>query len=144
MPGVEGGGRSDTREPAGAVRPDRAHVGDGTRAARDRRAGADVNPLPVGLLPDTAQVLTDRARAVGGCRSEEVGTAHGRPVVVYDDEHLRARCREAVAAFGPGRAAYAAKAFMCTAVARLAYEEGMGIDVASGGELHVALRAGVP
>jgi diaminopimelate decarboxylase len=63
---------------------------------------------------------------------------------VYDEHHLRSRCREAVAAFGPGRAFYATKAFLCTAMARLAHEEGMGLDVASGGELFVALRAGVP
>ena len=54
------------------------------------------------------------------------------------------RCREAVAAFGPGRAIYATKAFLCRAMARLAHEEGMALDVASGGELHVALSAGVP
>ena len=62
---------------------------------------------------------------------------------VYDEAHLRARCREAVAAFGDG-VAYAAKAFLCTAMAALAHEEGMHLDVATGGELHVALAAGVP
>ena len=66
-----------------------------------------------------------------------------RRVFVYDEAHLRTRCREAVAAFGDG-VAYAAKAFLCTAMARLVHEEGMRIDVASGGELHVALAAGVP
>lgn len=54
-----------------------------------------------------------------------------------------ARCREAVAAF-PDGAACATKAFMCTAMARLAHEEGMTLDVATGGELYVALAAGVP
>ena len=54
-----------------------------------------------------------------------------------------ARCREAVAAFGDG-VAYATKAFLCVAMARLAHEEGMHLDVATGGELHVALAAGVP
>ena len=63
---------------------------------------------------------------------------------VYDEAHLRDRCREAVEAFGAGRAIYATKAFLCKAMARLAYEEGMLLDVASGGELHVALAAGVP
>jgi diaminopimelate decarboxylase len=70
---------------------------------------------------------------------EEVGT----PVFVYDEEHLRARCREAVEAFGDG-VAYASKAFLCKAMAALAHEEGMCIDVSTGGELHVALAAGVP
>src|SRR5690606_14418378 len=62
---------------------------------------------------------------------------------VYDEEQLRARCREAVAAFGDG-VAYATKAFLCRAMARLAHEEGMHLDVASGGELAVALAAEVP
>ena len=68
----------------------------------------------------------------------------GTPLFVYDEAHLRARCREAVAAFGHERAVYATKAFLCRAMARLAHEEGMLLDVASGGELHVALSAGVP
>jgi diaminopimelate decarboxylase len=70
---------------------------------------------------------------------EEVGT----PVFIYDEAHLRARCREAVAAFGP-QAAYASKAFLCKAMASLAHEEGLCIDVSTGGELAVALAAGVP
>ena len=67
----------------------------------------------------------------------------GTPLFVYDEAHLRARCREAVAAF-PDGAAYASKAFLCVAMARLVAEEGMEIDVATGGELHVALAAGFP
>ena len=65
------------------------------------------------------------------------------PLFVYDEAHLRARCREAVAAFGEG-VAYATKAFLCRAMAELAHEEGMQLDVATGGELFVALDAGVP
>ena len=103
-----------------------------------------MNPLPLSLLPDTAEVLGDGSLAVGGCRIDELAAEFGTPMFVYDEEHLRARCREAVAAFGAGSAYYATKAFLCTAMARLAYEEGMGLDVASGGELFVALRAGVP
>ena len=71
--------------------------------------------------------------------ADEIGT----PLFVYDETHLRARCREAVAAWGDG-VAYATKAFLCTAMARLAHEEGMWLDVSTGGELHVALSAGVP
>ena len=54
-----------------------------------------------------------------------------------------AAIREAVQAF-PDGVAYATKAFLCKAMARLAYDEGMLLDVASGGEMHVALAAGVP
>ncbi len=52
-------------------------------------------------------------------------------------------CREAVESWGDG-VAYATKAFLCVAMARLAHEEGMCLDVSTGGELHVALTAGVP
>lgn len=72
-----------------------------------------------------------------------LAAAHGTPLFVYDEHHLRQRCREAVAAFGPG-VAYAAKAFLCRAMAALVHDEGMALDVATGGELHVALAAGVP
>ncbi|MGH9069497.1 MAG: diaminopimelate decarboxylase, partial [Acidimicrobiales bacterium] len=65
------------------------------------------------------------------------------PLFVYDEHHLRRACREAVAAWGDG-VAYATKAFLCKAMAGLAHEEGMALDVSTGGELHVALAAGVP
>ncbi len=103
-----------------------------------------MNPVPMGLLPDTAAVLPDGSLSIGGCSVVELAAQYGTPVFVYDEAHLRARCREAVEAFGPGRAVYATKAFLCGAMARLAHEEGMMLDVASGGELYVALRAGVP
>jgi diaminopimelate decarboxylase len=80
---------------------------------------------------------------VGGVDLCSLAEAHGTPLFVYDEAHLRARCREAVAAWGDG-VAYASKAFLCRAMAALAHEEGMCLDVATGGELHVALAAGVP
>jgi diaminopimelate decarboxylase len=100
-------------------------------------------PLPRHLLPDTATVADDGQLSIGGCDALELAERFGTPLFVYDEAHLRARCREAVAAFGDG-VAYAAKAFLCRAMARLAHEEGMHLDVATGGELHVALAAGVP
>ncbi len=96
------------------------------------------------LLPDTATTAADGSLVVGGCRVDDLVARHGTPVFVYDEDHLRARCREAIAAFGPGGAIYASKAFLCTAMARLAHQEGMLLDVASGGELHVVMAAGVP
>src|SRR6185295_20082448 len=68
----------------------------------------------------------------------------GTPLFVYDETHLRARCREYVAAFGADRVAYAGKAFLCRAMVRLVAEEGLHLDVATGGELYVALAAGFP
>ncbi len=103
-----------------------------------------MKPVELSLLPDNAVVQADGSLAIGGCNVLDLAAQFGTPVFVYDEAHLRARCREAVAAFGPGRAVYATKAFLCTAMARLAYEEGMLLDVASGGEMFVALHAGVP
>ncbi|MDP8936397.1 MAG: diaminopimelate decarboxylase [Actinomycetota bacterium] len=100
-------------------------------------------PLPRSLLPDTASVDARGRLSVGGVDVLDLAEEHGTPLFVYDEAHLRARCREAVAAFGDG-AAYGSKAFLCLAMARLVHEEGMRLDVATGGELHVALAAGVP
>ena len=99
--------------------------------------------LPRHLLPLTAQVADDGRLSVGGVDLLALAEEHGTPLFVYDEVHLRERCREALAAFG-GRATYASKAFLCKAMAELVHEEGMGIDVSTGGELHVALAAGIP
>ncbi len=101
-------------------------------------------PVPLRLLPDTASVGAGGSLSIGGCDVIDLAGAHGTPLFVYDEEHLRNRCREAVAAFGFQNIVYATKAFLCKAMARLAYEEGLLLDVATGGELHVALAAGVP
>ncbi len=98
-------------------------------------------PLPWHLLPDNASIGDTGQLLIGGCDTTEIAASFGTPVFIYDEEHLRARCREAVAAFGH-HATYATKAFLCVAMARLANEEGMSLDVATGGELHVALAAG--
>ncbi len=100
-------------------------------------------PLPRQLLPDTAAVGDDGWLSIGGVSVAELVREFGTPLFVYDEDHLRARCREAVTAF-PDGCAYATKAFLCRAMARLAWEEGLALDVATGGELHVALAAGVP
>ncbi len=99
--------------------------------------------LPLDLLSDNAVIGDEGRLAIGGCDVLDVAHEFGTPLFVYDEDHLRARCRESVAAF-PGGVAYATKAFLCVAMARLAHEEGMHLDVATGGELHVALTAGVP
>src|SRR5437899_6607892 len=97
-------------------------------------------PIPMSLLPDNAVVGENGRLIVAGVDTAGLADEFGTPLFVYDEEHLRARCREAVAAFGDG-VAYGAKAFLCTAMARLAVDEGMRLDVATGGELHVAFAA---
>lgn len=80
---------------------------------------------------------------IGGLDVLDLAEELGTPVFIYDEEHLRRRCRESRQAFGP-RVAYASKAFLCRAMAALAHEEGCCVDVSTGGELAVALAAGVP
>jgi diaminopimelate decarboxylase len=102
----------------------------------------DDRPLPWHLLPDGSQVGHDGWLAIAGCSTRDLAAEFGTPLFVYDEDHLRARCREALDTFGPG-VSYAGKAFLCLAMARLVDEEGLHLDVATGGELHVALAAGV-
>lgn len=102
-----------------------------------------MSSLPRTLLPDNAAIQANGRLAIGGCDVIDLAAEFGTPAFIYDEAELRQRCREAVAAFGDG-VAYATKAFLCQAMARLAHEEGMWLDVATGGELHVALAAGVP
>lgn len=99
-------------------------------------------PVPFNLLPDTA-AIDDSGLTIGRCSVAELAAEFGTPVFIYDEDHLRARAREAVEAFGPG-VAYASKAFLCQAMARLVHEEGMDIDVSTAGEFHIARAAGVP
>ena len=103
-----------------------------------------MSAIPLRLLPDSATVGTDDSLSIGGVRVAELAAQYGTPLFVYDEEHLRARCRAAVNAFGAGNVVYATKAFICGAMARLAHEEGLLLDVATGGELHTVLHAGVP
>ena len=99
--------------------------------------------LPLHLLPDTAEVTATGGLSVGGLAVDDLVSEFGTPLFVYDTAHIRERCRQAVEAFGD-TAVYAAKAFLCRAIAALVHEEGMRIDVSTLGELATALAAGVP
>ena len=100
-------------------------------------------PIQNNLLPDTADISSGERTLIGGCDLLELAKEFGTPLFVYDEDHLRSRCREAVRAFD-GNVAYATKAFLCIEMAKLAYEEGMNLDVATGGELYIARKADVP
>ena len=102
-----------------------------------------MSALDPALLPLTAAIAGDGSLSVGGVDLCRLADEAGTPLFVYDEQHLRLRCQEAVNAFGDG-VAYAGKAFLCRAMAALVHEEGMCIDVATGGELYVALAGGVP
>ena len=101
------------------------------------------------LWPLTALMVDDGALWLGGCAASALAAEFGTPLYVFDEETLRAQARtyrEALARHypGPAQAAYASKAYLCTAIAQLFAEESLDLDVVSGGELHVALRAGFP
>ena len=84
---------------------------------------------------------------LGGCRADALAEEFGTPVLVVDEPALRARAREyrtELAARWPrSRVVFASKAFPATAVQRVMVEEGLGLDVAGGGEIITALKAGV-
>jgi diaminopimelate decarboxylase len=83
---------------------------------------------------------------VGGCDLVELAREHGTPAYVYAEDDMRARAQAYLEAFRARterfEVIYASKAFPCTAALRLFAEEGLGCDVASGGELYLALAAG--
>lgn len=96
------------------------------------------------LFPQNSAISEAGVLSIGGVSIPDLAAQYGTPLFVYDEKHLRHSCREAVDAFGNDNVIYASKAFLCVAMARLAYEEGLLLDVATGGELFVALHAGVP
>jgi diaminopimelate decarboxylase len=110
---------------------------------RQGSAGEAGAPLDPRLLPDSARIDASGRLSIAGVDLLDLAGTYGTPLFVYDEAHLRARCREAREAFDDG-VAYATKAFLCKEMARLAHDEGLCLDVSTGGELEVALAAGVP
>jgi diaminopimelate decarboxylase len=97
------------------------------------------------LFPVTYRVNGRGHAEVGGCDLVELTREHGTPLYIYDEETIRLRCREYVAAMGDrGEVLYSAKAFASPGFLRVVASEGLGLDVVSAGELHVALAAGYP
>ena len=101
------------------------------------------------LFPDTARVSADNHLSIGGCDLVSLASEYGTPLYVYDAATILARAgafREALRAGYPGtaRVCYAAKAYVAPWLLRLLAVEGLGLDVVSGGELHVAVRADFP
>ena len=113
---------------------------------------ADANDLAPGLWSETVDRNTDGVLCVGGIAATDLARDFGTPVYVIDEAEARdraARIRdvfsEAFATIGTGVTVYyAGKAFLSTEVARWMHAAGLRIDVASGGELAVALAADVP
>src|SRR5207244_3870431 len=115
--------------------------------ARRRRAREDVAGVPHTLkdvLPVTATVNRAAHLEIGGCDTCDLAAEFGTPLYVFDEATFRTRARELRTAFPDASLYFAAKACPALAVLQLAAAEGLGVDVASTGELHAALVAGVP
>jgi diaminopimelate decarboxylase len=100
------------------------------------------------LLPLTAKLVDKNTLMVGGCNVPELVARFGSPLYILDELTLRTACRqyrEALARAYPGevQVLYASKAWSCMAVCAVVNQEGLGLDVMSGGELYTALQAGV-
>jgi len=124
---------------AGAMHAEVGHRGPGWLRSPD-----DVNALLPALWPRTARRDAAGVLTVGGLPVTELARRFGTPVYVLDEADFRARCRDFVEAFGDADIFYAGKAFICKAVVRMLAEEGMFLDVCTGGELAVALAGGMP
>lgn len=101
------------------------------------------------MISDCLRV-NDRGRlTIGGADAVELAAAYGTPLYVMDETAIRSACRSYKSSIdqfygGNGLPLYASKAFSCKEIYRIMAEEGMGVDVVSGGELYTALSAGFP
>ncbi|MDM4720544.1 diaminopimelate decarboxylase [Micromonospora sp. WMMA1363] len=120
------------------------HGDIGSRGPAWLRTPADVNVLVSALWPRNVARAADGALAVAGRPVRAVAAEFGTPVYVLDEDDLRSRCRDFRAAFPTEDVYYAGKAFLCRAVVRMIAEEGLHLDVCTGGELATALSAGMP
>ncbi len=102
---------------------------------------SDLDPA---VWPVTAVRAGDGALQLGGVDVRDLAAEFGTPAYVLDEDDFRGRCRSWREAFSGADVYYAGKAFLCTAVARWVAQEGLGLDVCTGGELAVAERVAFP
>jgi diaminopimelate decarboxylase len=114
-----------------------------TAGARPTTA-ADLDELAPAVWPRGARRHADGPVTLAGVDVRDLAAEFGTPLFVVDEADFRARAAEFADAFGAASVHYASKAFLCTEVARWVADEGLSLDVCSGGELAVALRAGFP
>src|SRR5690348_2400646 len=117
--------------------------------AEREQAGSVVSGDPIegsAVYPQGSRVNAEGHLEVAGCDIVSLAEAHGTPAYLYAEDDIRARAREYRGAFEARGAEFevlfASKSLPCTAAYRLFAEEGLSVDVASGGELHMALSAG--
>jgi diaminopimelate decarboxylase len=119
------------------------HADVTARAPGWLRTPTDVNALLTELWSDGVGKDENGVLTVAGLSVTEIADRLGTPAYVVDERDLRARARAFADAFAGWDVYYAGKSFLCTAVARWVTEEGLGIDVCTGGELAVVQRAGI-
>ncbi len=104
--------------------------------------------FPQHVFPDTTRINPRGTMTIGGCDTLALAQEYGTPLYLLDEATLRNRCRSFRREFEGrhqnSRILYASKAYINPALARIFDEEGLGLDVVSGGELAVAQRAGFP
>ncbi|MEZ5212799.1 diaminopimelate decarboxylase [Gordonia sp. PP30] len=101
--------------------------------------------IPANVFPRNASRDADGVLEIAGVTVDRLAADYGTPLFVYDEDDFRSRCADMQAAFAPyGRVHYASKAFLSVQIATWVESEGLSLDVCSGGELAVALRAGFP
>ncbi|MDT7636791.1 MAG: diaminopimelate decarboxylase, partial [Pseudonocardiales bacterium] len=129
--------------PAGPRHADVAHLAESAGPRPDEAAALD--ELAAAVWPRNAERGPDGALRIAGVDVRDLAAEYGTPLFVLDEADFRSRCAEFAAAYGdPAAVHYAAKAFLCTEVAGWVAAEGLSLDVCSGGELAIALRAGFP
>ena len=99
------------------------------------------------IVSDCLNVNEKGHLTIGGCDTVELVKEFGTPVYVYDENQIRKNCRDFSKSIREnygckGLVLYASKAFCCEEMCRIAEEEGLGLDVVSGGEIYTALKAG--
>ena len=128
--------------PAGPRHAEEVHAG--SAPGRPQNSG-EMLELAQNVWPHNLIRGDDGTVRVAGLTVTDLAAQFGTPLFVIDEDDFRSRCREMAQAFGGGENVhYAAKAFLCSEIARWVQQEGLSMDVASGGELAVALHAGFP
>ncbi|MEU4780923.1 diaminopimelate decarboxylase [Micromonospora sp. NPDC023633] len=120
------------------------HGDIGSRGPAWLRPPVDVNALVPQLWPRNVTRDGDGVLAVAGLGVRDIAAEFGTPVYVLDEDDLRSRCRDFRTGFDGVDVYYAGKAFLCRAVVRMISDEGLHLDVCTGGELATALSAGMP
>ncbi len=128
--------------PAGPRHADKTHHAE---VPPRPQTGKELLLLAPNVWPHNVVRGDDGVVSVAGVAVTSLAQEYGTPLFVVDEDDFRSRCGEIAAAFGGGENVhYAAKAFLCTEIAKWVDQEGLSLDVCTGGELAVALHANFP